>query len=169
MQISNLRLELLEAHRSGSFLQTVLKASMREWDRRDEVASELGALHNEGVIDVVEAFGELHKGAEGQPDFFLTRHIFEKTLPSLSGPVLSVMRCVLHLYREAGQDLAAGTIIGEYANFCAGLPTRSLEALGYIEREPERFAILLLQPSAPVVEPPQVFFSTPLGFATLGT
>jgi hypothetical protein len=109
---------------------------------RSALALELVALHNEGLIDVVGAFESLNKSSNG-PDFFLTRHVFEKALPDLDAPVPSVMRCVLRLYRGAGQDLAAGTIFKSIIDFCQKEPSRPCEALAEIEANPENFADLL--------------------------
>ena len=101
------------------------------------------ALHNEGLIDVVGAFESLKNKSSNGPDFFLTRHVFEKALPDLDAPVPSVMRCVLRLYRGAGQDLAAGTIFKGFIDFCEKDPARPREALAEIEASPDNFADLL--------------------------
>jgi hypothetical protein len=139
----NLREELLQAYSEGKFLEAVFRCSLASGDRRDEIASELVALHNEGLIDVVTAFEALKKDSATQPDFFLTRNIFEKALPQIFAPTSSVMRCVLHLHREAGQDLAAGTVIGSYISFCERSQSRPYEALKQIEKEPDTFSVLL--------------------------
>ena len=49
--------------------------------------------------------------------------------------VLSVMECVIHLTKEAGQDLAAGTLIDPYIEFCAKTASRPHEALELIQRD----------------------------------
>ena len=74
----NLRKELLEAFRAGKFLEAVFNCSLGNGDRRDQTASEVVILHNEGLIDIVSAFEALKKDPTSHPDFFLTRHIFEK-------------------------------------------------------------------------------------------
>ncbi len=139
----NLREELLQAHSEGKFLDAVFKCSLGTGDRRAEVSSELAALHNEGLVDIVAAFEALKKDSTSQPDFFLTRHIFETALPQISAATPAVMRCVLHLVREAGQDLAAGTIIESYIRFCERSQTRPYDAVKQIENEPAAFAVLL--------------------------
>ena len=101
------------------------------------------ALHNEGLIDVVGAFESLNNKSSNGPDFFLIRHVFEKALPDLDAPVASVMRCVLQLYRGAGQDLAAGRIFKSYIDFCEKDPSRPREALAEIEASPDNFVDLL--------------------------
>jgi hypothetical protein len=135
---------LLESAKAGNFLETVYSTSMAARGERDVLTLDLAALHNEGLMDVVSAFGNLKNQRSQGPDFFLTRHVFEKALPHLNAPVSSVMRCVLHLHREAGQNGAAGTIINGFIGFCAKEPSRPREALKEIEANPGMFADLLV-------------------------
>jgi hypothetical protein len=138
-----LRAGLLAGAREGRFLEAVYASSRAEREQRDDLSRELVALHNEGLVDVVKAFGGLKNEASGGPDFFLTRHVFEQALPLLSAPVGSVMRCVLSLCREAGRDMAAGTIFNSYIEFCAKDEARPNEALKLIELEPDALADIL--------------------------
>ena len=139
----NNRESLLKGYEAGNFLETLYACLTADHDARNELVLDLVALHNERLIDVVEAFQSLSNKSSNGPDFFLTRHVFEKALPSLDAPALPVMRCVLQLYRGAGQDLAAGTIIEGYVNFCANQPSRPREALAMIEAHPDEYADLL--------------------------
>ena len=139
----NNRENLLKGYVAGSFLETVYACLTADHDARSALASDLVALHNEGLIDVVDAFESLSSNSSNGPDFFLTRHVFEKVLPSLEAPALAVMRCVLQLYRGAGQDMAAGTIIEGYVSFCSNQPSRAREALAIIEAHPDEYADLL--------------------------
>lgn len=139
----SIRDRLLQSYETGNFLETVYACSLADNNDRNALALELVALHNEGLIDVVKAFESLKNEPSNGPDFFLTRYIFEKVLPDLEAPVLSVMRCVLRLYRDAGQDLAAGTIIKSFIDFCEKAPSRPREALVEIEASPDNFANLL--------------------------
>lgn len=135
--------DLLRSYETGNFLETVYACSLADHSDRSALALELVALHNEGLIDVVGAFESLKNNSPSGPDFFLTRHVFEKALPDLDAPVPSVMRCVLGLYRGAGQDLAAGTIFKGFIDFCEKDPSRPREALAEIEASPDNFADLL--------------------------
>lgn len=134
---------LLKAYSDGNFLGEVYACLLADHEEREEVASELVALHNEKLVDVVEAFGTLDGTDSNGPDFFLTRHVFEQALPYLDAPVIPVMRRVLHLYRSAGQDLAAGTIVGKFVEFCARQPSRSQVALAEIEANHADYSDLL--------------------------
>lgn len=134
---------LLRSYDTGNFLETVYACSLADHGDPSPLALELITLHNEGLIDIVAAFGSLkNKLLDGQ-DFFLTRSVFEKTLLDLNAAILPVMRCVLQLYQEAGQDLAAGSIIESFIGFCAKEPSRPHEALAEIEARPDMFADLL--------------------------
>ena len=138
-----MREALLAGVRAGCLLQTVYANSSAVQEERDDLGLELAALHNEGLVDVVAAFEGLKNNAPGGPDFFLTRHVFEKALPHLSAPVASVMRCVLGLCREAGQDMAAGTIFNSYIEFCTKDAARPREALRLIEADPDALVDML--------------------------
>lgn len=134
---------LLSSYETGSFLETVYACLSADRNSRSTLALDIVALHNEGLINVVGVFESLINNQSNGSDFFLIRHVFEEALPSLDAPVLSVMRCILQLYRNAGQDLAAGTIISKYVDFCAHQPSRPREALTEIEAYPDEFADLL--------------------------
>lgn len=139
-----LREVLLAGARTGNLLQAVYANSSAALEERDDLVRELAALHNEGLVDVVAAFEGLKNSASIGPDFFLTRHVFEKTLPHLSAPVEPVMRCVLGLCREAGQDMAAGTIFNGYIEFCTKDATRPREALKLIEADVDALVDMLV-------------------------
>lgn len=113
-----LRNRLLDAIRGGHFLEAVYGGLRSEEGGADRLSGEIIKLHNEGLIDAVVEFGALRNPGLGGPDFFLTRYVFEKALPYLNSSVGAVMPCILVLCKEAGQDLAAGTIFNAYVDFC---------------------------------------------------
>ena len=127
--MNNLQDELMQAHRDDGFLDAVYELFLRlpEQEKKD-LTDALADLHNTSTIDVIAAFSAL-KHVPEPPDFFLTRHIFEGVLPELNADVLSVMKCVIRLTNEAGQDMAAHTLIGPYIEFCTKIPSRPHEAL----------------------------------------
>lgn len=141
--VKSYRDTLIAGYKAGIFLKTVEECSSPDHNERHELAMELAALHNEGLIDVVVAFEKLENNIPDGPDFFLTRHVFEEALPHLNASVSSVMRCVLRLYRGAGQDLAAGTIFEGFTEFCAKYPSRSAEGLKEIEANPNLLVDML--------------------------
>ncbi|VFM95209.1 MAG: hypothetical protein BECKG1743D_GA0114223_100415 [Candidatus Kentron sp. G] len=140
--MNTLESELLAAAREDRLLDYIDEQWRAERDDRDPLSEELARLHNEGKIDVVAAFREL-RNDKRSPDFFATEMTFEKILPRIEAPISDVMECVLHLFREAGQDLAIGSIIGSYTDFCAAEPSRPREAVGLIEASEGKLAGLL--------------------------
>lgn len=131
--MKDLREALTNSVTSGRFLEEVHTHSYTEKAGRDQLDEALVQLHNEGVIDVVEQFRHLKNNSENAADFFLARRVFEKALPRLSASVSDVIRCVHHLFREAGQDMAAGHIFDAYIAFCEQDASRPASALGEIE------------------------------------
>lgn len=133
----------ISASKSGNFLNAVYENYMAEPNKREELPAEITFLHNEGRIDLITEFSKLENTREGSSKFFTTLHIFEKALPNLIASIRDVMRCVLHLHKAAGQDMAAGTIFNAYIAHCEKDPTSPLEAMRIIEREHEQFASIL--------------------------
>jgi hypothetical protein len=126
---------LLRGARTGDFLIAVSEALSSIREGRDDLAKEIASLHNEGLVDVVTEFFVLKKNVPGGPDFFLTRHVFEQALPYINAPVDAVMRCVVQLCREAGQDLMASSILSGYIDFCVKDVKRPREAFKLIEAD----------------------------------
>ncbi len=142
--MSNRTDALVEGFKRGELLETVYTSFRSDRTDRDNLALELAALHNQGLIDVVAAFAGLKNTSNTGADFFLTRDVFQKALPHLNAPVAPVMRCVLQLCREAGKDMAAGWIIEGFVGFCAEESSRPRDALNEIEANPGMYADLLL-------------------------
>lgn len=140
--LSQPRAALIVALEAGTFLPTVYRMSV-EQPGEDQVVADIAALHNQGLLDAVDAFAGLSTTSQGAYDFFLTRHVFERVLPHLEAPIAQVMRCVLTLSREAGRDLAAGTIFNSYVEFCLRDPTRPFSALDLIKAAPEELGDVL--------------------------
>jgi len=139
----SLRQLLIDSAATGNVLGTVHERLTADYEERDALAQELAMIHNEGLIDIVAAFASLERNSPNGPDFFLVRHVFENALPHLSAPVCAVMHCVLKLCREAGQDMAAGTIFSSYIEFCIKDAERPREALKLIEENADTLLDML--------------------------
>jgi hypothetical protein len=137
------REDLIKSYETGNFLETVDAISLNDRTERSVLAMELATLHNDGLIDVVEAFEPLGNSSSNGTDFFLKLHVFEEVLPNLNASVPTVMQCVLQLYYNAGQDMASGMILESFIDFCTKELTRPHEALTEIEADPDKFANLL--------------------------
>ena len=131
---------LIAAAKNGDFLDAVYKSDLAEPDEREDLPVEIAALHNDGHINVVAEFAKLGNTLGSGPDFFTMRRVFEKTLPHIDAPMRDVMHCVLHLYQDAGQDMAAETVSDSYVAYCEKDPARPREAMQIIEGEHDQFA-----------------------------
>lgn len=106
------------------------------------LVSELTSLHNSRRIDVVREFRGLTN--DGGSEFFMVRHIFEETLPSLDAAVAEVMDTVVHLCRAGGHDLAAGTVVTPFIAFCGNDSQRPRDAIALLAACPGDFGELLV-------------------------
>ncbi len=131
----------VRGYQAGHLLEAVRSAFSANRSERTKLASHLVALHNEGAIDLLETFGALTRE---ELDFFPLRRIFEEALPDLKAPVPELIRTVVHLYREAGRDLAAGKILSAIEGFYSKSPDRPRAALAEIEANAEVLADLLI-------------------------
>jgi hypothetical protein len=138
-----LREDLLQSWDAGNFLKAIYTRSFPNHSDHAILQTELIALHHEGLIDIIAEFASLKNNSTDQPDLFITKYIFENTLPELVAAVKPVMSCLIHLFQEAGQDLAAYSSIECFTNFCEREPSRPQEALVEIEASPNTFAELL--------------------------
>jgi len=103
-------------------------------------------LHNLGIIDVVSEFNQLQNAGPHKTNFFPIRHIFEKILPHIQADVRATAFCVSKLNNEAGQDMVAGTIVDQFAEFCKQniQLTEDLLELALTEPKLKRFLTLAL-------------------------
>lgn len=136
------RAALVRAHKSGHLLEAIRAALSPDRSERTELVSDLAALHNEGLVDLIDAFGGLKGRSESRRNFFLLRQIFEEALPELEAPVPVAARCVQYLYHEAGT--AAGRILDAFGEFCTKRADRVQAALAEIEAAPEDLSDLLV-------------------------
>lgn len=135
-----LQTKLLFAHQQNKLLEVIDELYYQE----DELEEELIYLHNHKLIDIISTFKQLKKS--GSLDFFSTGWILERMLPELEADILEVMKCVVHLYREIGQDYATGAsnILESFVRFCAIENTRPKMAIEYIQKQPNDFIELLV-------------------------
>lgn len=128
--------ELVAAYKEGRLLEVAYEISHGSNENRLSVSNLLVELHNKKDIDLIEAFLGLRNNIQNVPDFFLSRHLFEEALPTIAAPVQQVMSCVLHLACEAGNDLAANTVVRAFVDFLIADPYRPFKALKVIRKSP---------------------------------
>lgn len=141
--VNTARDEILKSHDKGTLLRTIYERVTGDDEKDEPLLTAVAGVHNEGIIDAVAVFGALKYDSNGA-DFFLTRHVFEKLLPRLEIPVQELMPVIAHLYREAGQDMASGTIISSFIEFCVQDSKRAKTALGEVESSYPAYADLMV-------------------------
>ena len=75
--------KLVAAYQEGRLIEVAYEMSHGCKENRLSVSGLLAELHNKGDIDLIDAFSGLQKNTPNGPDFFLSRHLFEKALPTL--------------------------------------------------------------------------------------
>lgn len=134
---------LVQAFKTGEFLETVRSLSLKNCEERDDLSLEIAALHNEGSVDVLSIFENLKTKFPHVAEFFFVLHVFERALPQIDAPVIAVMRFVIKLSKDGGYDRPIGSIVNSFEKFCAKDPVRPHEALKAIETDPDIFTDLL--------------------------
>ena len=137
--MSELREKLLEAYRTGNFLQSAVESTFGAEDNSSNVAETLVSLHNEGHIDLIEQFKSLRNSKDSGLDFFLARDLLERSLPHIKASIQHVMECVAHIAKEAGQDMAANSIFTPFSEFCIADPIRLEQGLDLIKETTAQF------------------------------
>lgn len=132
------------ATNSKALLQIIHDAYWNDRKNTSFLVQKLIEEHNTQNIDIVSAFRSLENSPGLAIDFFSVRHIFEQVLPHLNAPLVQVIDCVVHLVKEAGEDLAAGLIYQPFINYCSADKSRPEEGLRLIEGSGEKYVSLLV-------------------------
>jgi len=124
---------------ANNFLYTAVKLSRGDESKRREVINALVCLHNEGEVDLIAQFMELHNEPDSKLDFVFARYLFKKALPLLHAPVEQVMACVSHLVKEAGNDMANNSVFTSFVDYCETDSSRPETALELIKKDPDKW------------------------------
>jgi hypothetical protein len=143
--MDNLQEDLSVAYKKGLLLQAIHEKAIGHWDKLETLIEDLAKTHNNREIDLISTFQALKNEPNTGPDFFLMRDVFEKALPKLNAEVAEVMNCVISLVAEAGNDMAAGTILPAFVEFCVAETNRPKEALSLFTNNVIQFQSLLPQ------------------------
>jgi hypothetical protein len=137
--VSDLRKTLIQAYQAGQFLEGVSAALSTNREERKALVSMLAALHNDGLVNVLEGFTGLNRSRSS--DYLLVR-VLGEVLPELEASVREVIGCVLQLCREAG--LIMEDMLDGFQEFCSKQDVRPQEALAEIEANPDMLRDLLI-------------------------
>lgn len=140
--MTDIQEKLKDAYLQGTFLAVAYELSTSGKEIRLEIPNAFVTLNNSQDINIIGIYSTL-KNSPDYPNFFMLRSLLDKALPELERPVIEVMRCVLHLTKEAGQDMTAGSLFSPYLEYCAQAVERSDEALGLILANIDELADML--------------------------
>lgn len=115
--MDDLKSKLIQAHKDGNFFEFIQEVYYQDRKGEKLLPSILSELHNEGKLNLVELFHSFKNTTENH-DFFSVRRVFEEVLPNINSQVKDVAECVKHLTLEAGQDMAAYTLLSPFKEFC---------------------------------------------------
>jgi hypothetical protein len=137
--MSNIKKQLIASSKAGNFLVKIFTFYSQEKNDQKDLEKHLIDLHNTGKINIIKEFHKL-KNIDEAYNFFKTREILEPVLPKISAPANTVMECVKHLISEAGNDMAADTLIAPFIEFMAADEKRADEVLNIsLEEIDEKF------------------------------
>lgn len=125
---------------SGKFLIEVGTRHRAAKEAREQLVEDLLTLHGADEVDLVCEFRTLADKSREEIDFFSVRRVFERLLPRLDSAVEPTLECVCLLLSAAGEDLAAGTILNAYQDYCHADPARSVKTIELAQKSPKSFA-----------------------------
>lgn len=110
----DLQSKILDSVENGFFLECIYDFYKKNFDKKQELFSILVELHNLEKINLFKEFIQLNNEA-GRIDFWMTRHILEDILALIDIKYISEsLKCIEHLIKEAGNDLASHSILGKF-------------------------------------------------------
>ncbi len=115
---------ILKAAQDNCFFKTIYK----EYRNEKEIGTLLADMHNQGKLNLIAEYNNLHNSDEGQR-FYTLRNIFDKALPTINAPIQGVIKCVKHIITEAGNGMSASWVKSSFAEFCQTKPERIHEVI----------------------------------------
>jgi len=142
---------------NGTLLHAIFHEYGKTWrEDNDPTVVTLATLHNEGKIDLLsivtpDAIAEL-KGHV----FWNGQHVYRALISRLEAPASDLLKVVQLLIEAAGNDMAAGMPVEEFAKWCACDPRRPFEILDLVDqRVPDaaRFLTIAIKQGVEVDKP----------------
>jgi len=134
--------ELIEAYKKSELISVIVNRLLKESLDIKSISDQLVELHNSNKINIVEIFLELKNGSKGT-NFFLMCNIFEEALPKIEASVEEVMECVLHLTKEAENNIMANSP-SSFIEFISAKPNRISESRDLLLSEPHKWSDFLV-------------------------
>ncbi|WP_324032504.1 hypothetical protein [Aeromonas caviae] len=115
--MEKLKKGIIENYINGSLLDFIDDYYHHNKEDAESLITLLSELHNRQQINIVEVFSKL-SNIPSSHDFFSKMIIFEKILPNLNSSIIDIVECVKKITLEAGQDMAAHTLIEPLIELC---------------------------------------------------
>lgn len=125
----DIKAKILVAIDEDRFINEVLELEDRR-KNTESVVSELIELHKDSIINIPELFLGLGDTTE-QYNLFWALDFFSKLLPKLNIEVSEAIEVVDYLRELNQQDLASGTILDAYIDFCVASENRVIDSLNF--------------------------------------
>lgn len=132
----DLAAEVVAHARAGTLLDAIFNQYGRRWFKDDDpTIAVLAEQHNQGAIDLLAIVTpqsiEPYKGST----FFNGQHVYRALISRLDASAADLLTLVQTLLDGAGQDMAAGLPVEEFAKWCSLEPTRSAELLALVDAD----------------------------------
>jgi hypothetical protein len=163
--------EIVGHARAGTLLDAIFNKYGRRWFEDDDpTIVALAEQHNQGAIDLLAIVTsesiEPYKGST----FFNGQHVYRALIRRLKAPAADILTVVQTLIDGAGQDMAAGLPVEEFAKWCSLEPARPAELLALVDANfpnADRFLTIAIKNGVNVDR--GLFLDRAYGFLTKGT
>lgn len=170
-ELAELREEVQRLARDGGLLDAIFEQYGRRYLEDDDPALiVLSDLHNDGSIDLLEIVSPDSIAAYSGPKLFHGQQLYTKLIRRLKAPAADLLAVVRAFLDAAGQDMAAGAPVEEFAKWCAEDPGRPSELLALIDADSpgaDRFLTIAIKSGVAVDE--GYFMDRAYGFLRSGT
>lgn len=168
---ANLAAEIVAHGRAGTLLDAIFNEYGRRWFEDDDpTIVALAEQHNQGAVDLLAIVTpdsiEPYKGST----FFNGQHVYRALIRRLKAPAADLLTVVQTLIEGAGQDMAAGLPVEEFAKWCGLDPARPAELLALVDADfpnADRFLTIAIKNGVDVDR--GYFLDRAYGFLTEGT
>ena len=168
---ADLAAEIVAHARADTLLDAIFNQYGRHWFKVDDpTIAALAEQHNQGAIDLLAIVTpESIKPYKGST-FFNGQHVYRALISQLDASAADLLTVVQTLLEGAGQDMAAGLPVEEFAKWCSLDPARPVELLALVDadfRNADRFLTIAIKNGVKVDR--GHFLDRAYGFLTAGT
>ncbi len=141
----DIRSQLLDTSTDEELISVIYNTTLKDEAHREILRGLVIELHNLSQFDVVGAYSHLENPTPSGEDFFLLRHVFEEIILELNSSASEMMQCIMHLTKQASNDLSSGALLPHFVNWLVGDESRLNEAFELLVSEDSQFGSLMPQ------------------------